>query len=74
MLTLNFAKKCTKNARFAHWFVEREKNNLRCSKKYVECFAKIEKLKKSPVYYMRRTLNEDVAERLRDSISIRSGA
>ena len=58
-LTVNFAKKCTSNPRFKHWFEEREENCLRNNVKYVETFAKTERLRKSPLHYMRRALNNE---------------
>ena len=60
-LTLGFARKTSKNKRFENWFKEKEYGdlNLRTKKKYEENFARTERLKNSPVYYMRRKLNED---------------
>ena len=58
-LTLNFAKKCIKDNRFQHWFKEKPRNNLRSNKIYEEQFAKTERLRKSPLFYMRRALNEE---------------
>ena len=58
-LTLSFAKKCTNNDRFKHWFVKRPESNLRRSLVYEENYARTERLKKSPVFYMRRALNKE---------------
>ena len=61
-LTLNFARKCTLNERFDDWFVEKNANvnyNLRSEKKYEESFARTERMRKSPLFYMRRALNSD---------------
>ena len=59
LLALNFAKKCTKNDRFKDWFKEKPKNNLRSQTLYEEKFARTEGLKKSPLYYLRRALNNE---------------
>ena len=60
-LTRNFAIKTSKNERFTHWFRERDYGgvDLRVKKRFHEDFARKERLKKSPVYYMQRLLNED---------------
>ena len=60
-LTDKFAQKCLKNPRFAKWFPLRE--GLRASRRladkeiYRETFARCERLRNSPVFYMRRRLN-----------------
>ena len=61
-LILNFAVKTQKNPRFKDWFPEKEYEglNLRKEKKYQELFARTERLKKSPLYHMRRALNENL--------------
>ena len=53
-LTLNFARKTAKQPRFANWFKEKSYQglNLRKEKKFEEVFAKTERLKKSPLYYL----------------------
>ena len=58
-LTLNFALKAAASPRFQKWFPEKEYGNvcLRKKKKYEELNARTERLKKSPLYYMRRVLN-----------------
>ena len=58
-LTLSFAEKSAKNPRFEHWFKEKNYNglNLRRGLNLEENYARTERLKKSPVYYMRRALN-----------------
>ena len=60
-LTINFAKKAESNPRFAEWFPRRVYNNsveLRNEQKIEEKFARTDRLKKSPVFYMRRELNK----------------
>ena len=57
-LTRRFAEKTSKNARFGHWFREKDNNvNLRVKKRFVEDYARTERMKKSPVLYMQRLLN-----------------
>ena len=58
-LTLNFAKKAANDPRFEHWFPRRNYGelNLRREVKYEETFARTERLRKSPLHYMRRALN-----------------
>ena len=57
-LTDKFAEKCLKNDRFSAWFPEaRRVRNTRASTKYLEEYARCERLKNSPVFYMRRRLN-----------------
>ena len=58
-MTLSFARKTLKNPRFASWFPQRNYGdlNLRKEKKFDELFARTERLKKSPLFYMRRALN-----------------
>ena len=58
-LTVNFAKKCTTNERFKDWFVEKSScdYDLRRELRYEETFARTERMKKSPIFYMRRALN-----------------
>ena len=61
-LTANFARKAVKSERFGSWFKEKiyDGINLRDStrKKYEEKHARTERLRRSPVYYMTRILNE----------------
>ena len=62
-LTVNFAKKCTRNERFSSWFERKNPAvNLRNSLTYEESFARTERLRKSPLYYMRRALNKEQEE------------
>lgn len=63
-LTLNFAQKTSNNPRFAHWFEKRQETdyNLRVVNTYEEYFARTERMKKSPLYYMRRMLNAKLKE------------
>ena len=61
-LMLKFANKCTKSERFKDWFVEKPENNLIRRMKYEEKFARTERLRNSPIYYMRRALNKQDRE------------
>ena len=58
---LNFAEKALKNPRFQGWFKKRDYSavnpELRREQEFEECFARTERLKKSPVFFMRRALN-----------------
>ena len=57
-LTDNFANKCLASDRFKSWFPETEgRRSGRNGEKYKEFFAKTDRLKNSPLYYMRRRLN-----------------
>ena len=57
-LTDKFANKCLNNDRFKVWFPENEsRRSARNGDKYKEFFAKSDRLKNSPLYYMRRRLN-----------------
>ena len=57
-LTDNFANKCLKSDRFRKWFPENDlRRSGRQSEKYKEFFAKNDRLKNSPLFYMRRRLN-----------------
>ena len=57
-LTDNFANKCLKSDRFKKWFPENDmRRSGRQSEKYKEYFAKNDRLKNSPLFYMRRRLN-----------------
>ena len=60
-MTLNFVKKSEKTERFKKWFPERDYGdiNMRQEKKFVEEFARTERLKKSPLFHMRRALNAE---------------
>lgn len=58
MLTDRFARKCITSRRFRHWFpLEKGRRSGRSGEIYKEFFAKCERLKNSPLYYMRRRLN-----------------
>ena len=61
-LTKKFALKTSKNKRFGSWFREKDYGtlNLRSKKKFEEDYARTERMRKSPVYYMQRILNENV--------------
>ena len=53
-----FSAKCVKSERFRSWFPEKVAGRAsRRSEKYLESFARCERLKNSPLYYMRRRLN-----------------
>lgn len=57
-LTDKFAQKCVASDRFKHWFPLKEgRISARSSGLYREDFAKCNRLKNSPVFYMRRRLN-----------------
>ena len=58
--TLSFAKKCLTSERFRKWFPENTESqyNLRRRERYVVDFARHERLKKAPIHYMRRLLND----------------
>ena len=56
-----FAQKCLKNPRFASWFPLKEggrsSQRLTSKEKYRETFARCERLRNSPIHYLRRRLN-----------------
>ena len=53
-----FAEKCLLSDRFKEWFPLRQgRCSSRKTEKYLEEFAKCERLKNSPLFYMRRRLN-----------------
>ena len=60
-ITLKFAEKTSKNPRFESWFRRKDYSNvnpeLRREQTFEESFARTERLRKSPVFYMRRVLN-----------------
>ena len=56
-LSDKFAAKALKNPRFAHWFPHKAGRQTRTSMKYEECYARCDRLKNSPLFYMRRRLN-----------------
>ena len=56
-LTDNFAKKCLESDRFKHWFPKNENRRGRHAEEFKEFFAKCDRLKNSPLFYMRRRLN-----------------
>ena len=56
--TDKFASKCLNSPRFCTWFpLKTGRVSTRTGEKYQEFFAKSERLKNSPLYYMRRRLN-----------------
>lgn len=57
-LTDKFATKCAASSRFSHWFPLRAaRRTTRSAEIYQEEFAKCDRLKNSPLFYMRRRLN-----------------
>ena len=58
-LTQKFAEKTAKMPRFADWFKKKkyDRVGLRRELTYEEDFARTDRLKNSPVFYMRRVLN-----------------
>lgn len=57
-LTDRFAQKCVGNQRFADWFPKNNTRRLgRNSETYKEYYARCDRLKNSPLFYMRRRLN-----------------
>ena len=56
--TDKFAYKCLSNPRFCKWFPKKtNRTSARNKEEYLEEFAKCERLKNSPIFYMRRRLN-----------------
>ena len=53
-----FAQKALKNEQFSHWFPLNTNRSGRHGKIYEEKFAKSDRLYRSPLYTMRRILNE----------------
>ena len=62
-LALNFALAAEKNPRYKHWFpIHPEYNhNIREKAKYLENFANFDRTRNSPVFAMRRMLNQHYA-------------
>ena len=56
-LTDNFARKCLQSERFKTWFPRNENSRGRNAEEFKEFFAKTDRLKNSPLFYMRRRLN-----------------
>ena len=57
-LTDRFARKALNSPRFAHWFPRNVGGRaVRNREEFQEQFAKTDRLKNSPIYYMRRRLN-----------------
>ena len=58
-LTDAFANKCLRSERFKKWFPANNdtRRSARQTEKYREFFAKTDRLRDSPLYYMRRRLN-----------------
>ena len=56
--TDKFARKCLTSPRFCKWFPKKTtRTSARSTEEYEEQFAKCERLRNSPLYYMRRRLN-----------------
>ena len=59
----NFIIKSSQSERFKQWFPENASDiNLRNPKMYREDYARTQRLYNSPIYSMRRELNEDNLE------------
>ena len=53
-----FAHKCANSSKFGHWFPIKEgRTSARTGDKYLEEFARCDRLRNSPIFYMRRRLN-----------------
>ena len=53
-----FAKKCLASDRFSEWFPKKtSRRSARGGETYVEEFARCDRLKNTPIFYMRRRLN-----------------
>ena len=54
-----FAEKAASSARFSAWFPRRQptRSASRVKDQYLETFARCDRLRNSPVHYMRRRLN-----------------
>ena len=52
-----FALKCVQSDRFRHWFPIREGRQGRHAETYLEQYARCDRLKNSPIFFMRRRLN-----------------
>lgn len=56
-----FARKCAASQRFGHLFPKRDRvRNTRTHEEYIEEFARCERLRNSPLFFMRRRLNGKV--------------
>ena len=55
---LKFAEKCSAG-KFCDWFPLRVGREMRGSKRYREDYARCDRLKDSPIFYMRRALNRE---------------
>ena len=61
-LTDIFANKCIENDRFKKWFPLNTSRGGRQKEKYKEFFSKTDRLKNSPLFYMRRRMNGKVGK------------
>ena len=59
-LVLNFALAAEKNPKYEHWFPKQPeyKHDVREKKKYKEEFALHDRMKRSPIFSMRKILND----------------
>jgi hypothetical protein len=58
--SVRFAKKCAENSTYADWFPKNPAERaVRKRREYREDYARCDRLKNSPIYYMRRLLNEE---------------
>ena len=58
-----FARKCTSSVRFGHWFpLEPERRPTRAGRRYLEQFARCSRYYNSPIFSMRRRLNQEIRQ------------
>ena len=55
--TDKFARKCAQNVRFSSWFPKNTARKIRNSEEFEEEYARCDRLKNSPIFYMCRRLN-----------------
>ena len=55
--TDKFARSCLASDRFGHWFPETKGRKSRHTPPYREDYARCDRLKNSPLFYMRRRMN-----------------
>ena len=63
-LCLQFAKKCLKNEKMKDLFHENQKTHqmmTRCAEKFDVKNTRTERLKRSPIFYLQRLLNDDAS-------------
>ena len=54
---IKFAQKCL-NGSYGHWFPQNPPGRTRKQLKFREDFARCDRLRKTPIYHMRRVMNE----------------